>query len=394
MTATQYQTESKNGKAWIAQDEIVEAIKGAKTAIVTAHVNPDGDTLGSMLALADVLEQAGLQVDRVMHDKVPEIYEFFPKSQEVLCSLDEQDLAKTFIKPMAAKMFAQREELLAAKDRGEEVTVPVIEAEKTYDLSFSCDCGSVARLGSAGFLWTKAKTTINVDHHLSNPLYGDLNWVNPEATSTGMVISDLISALNNSGSNININSDLASLMYITLLTDTGGFRHANTNSLALSWGADLVQRELDPSYLYNMLFNQMPFRAIKVIGDALAKLELLEIKLPHQITHFNGSQSDTLKIAYTYTERATLEELKASDEDTDEIVDHIMRIKGIDMCLYLREDKGDKFKGSLRSNCGDVDCSAVAAQLNGGGHARAAGFNPQAKSFGDLKDTVLSLLST
>ena len=140
-------------KKSIASSEIIEAIKNSKTAVVTAHLNPDGDTLGSMLALAKVLEDFGLErVDRVMHDEVPVVYTFFPDQEKVYCSMNNAD----------------KDKLL-----------------DEYDISFSCDCGSIKRLGSAANFWERAKTTINVDHHLSNPLYADLNWVDAEATCTG-----------------------------------------------------------------------------------------------------------------------------------------------------------------------------------------------------------------
>lgn len=335
-------------------EALVEKILEAKTAVVTAHVNPDGDTLGSMLALAKVLEQAGVErVDRVMHDEVPEIYTFYPDSDKVLCSQKEEDLTKTL---------------------------------DSYDLSFSCDCGSVARLGTAGEVWAKATTTANVDHHLSNPLYGDLNWVDPNATCTGQVVKALADKLNTKGKDIKTDTDLASLYYITLLTDTGGFRHSNTNEQVFSWAQDLVSQGADPSKLYNKLFNQIPFRAIKIIGTALDKLEF------HTIPCGAPGKAE-IKIAYTTTTREELDKLGAKDEDTDEIVDHIMRIKDIDMCLYLRGGGIEKsFKGSLRSSCSEIDCSKLASQLNGGGHARAAGFNPNAESYEDLKSKVFDLI--
>ena len=225
--------------------DLVAKILEAKTAVVTAHVNPDGDTLGSMLALAKVLEQSGIEVTRIMHDQVPEIYQFFPEQDKVLCSQNKEDLDK----------------------------IP-----KEFDLSFSCDCGSIARLGSAGNVWLTAKTTVNIDHHLSNPLYGDLNWVDPNATCTGQVVKELANALQEKGKNIQVDKDLASLYYITLLTDTGGFRHSNTTPAVFTWAAELITQGADPSLIYNGLFNQIPFRAIKIIGNALDKLELDEIQ--------------------------------------------------------------------------------------------------------------------
>ncbi len=325
---------------------LTNAIKSAKTAVVIAHVNPDGDTLGSMLALAKVLEQAGLErVDRVMHDKVPETYNFFPDSEKVLCSQNEDDKTK----------------LLAE-----------------YDLSFSCDCGSVDRLGTAAEYWKKAKQTGNVDHHKSNPLFADINLVEVDATSTGQVVYDICKELGTE-----ITEDLASLMYITLLTDTGGFMHSNTNQNAFEWAAKLVEAGANPNKLFHKLFNCMPFKTLRVIGDALNKIEVEEIDF---------AKNGKIKFAYTETTRDFLNQFNADDEDTDEIVDHIMRIKDLTMSLYLREGhKPGVMKGSLRSSSDKIDCAKIAKVLNGGGHARAAGFNLDG-NFKTVKAKVLELI--
>jgi len=350
------------GKKSINSTEIVNSIKTAKTAVVVAHVNPDGDTLASMLALAKILEDCGVEtVHRVMHDEVPTVYKFFPEQEKVLCSMKEAD----------------KEKLLSE-----------------YDLSFSCDCGSVERLGSAGHIWKRAKLTCNIDHHLSNPLYADLNWVDADATCTGQVVRDILVALNGTKPlKLNINEDLASLFYITLLTDTGGFRHSNTNVNVFKWAAELTNLGANPSALFNLLFNQMPFRTIKTIGAALYETEVLELDLSSSLVNpdlLKLFPEAVLRIAYAITSKETMSKFSAKEEDTDEIVDHLMRIKEVNMCLYLREDlKRDfNFKGSLRSNC-EVDCSRIAAKLNGGGHARAAGFNCTASNFQELREIVL-----
>ena len=360
-------------KKSIDSENIITAIKNAKTAVVTAHVNPDGDTLASMLALARILESFGLEtVHRVMHDEVPSFYKFFPDQEKVLCSMKDVD----------------REKLL-----------------EEYDISFSCDCGSVQRLGSAGLIWQKAKLTCNVDHHLSNPLYADLNWVDVNATCTGQVVKDIMLHLNKlikeeplpKGTALreplSINEDLATLLFITLLTDTGGFRHSNTNAEVFTWAAELTNQGAEPSKLFNLLFNQMPFRTIKVIGAALDAAEIIELDISDLISG-EIIPKNKLRIAYTTTTKELLTKLSAKEEDTDEIVDHLMRIKDINMCIYLREDTKSEsnFKGSLRSLC-EIDCSKIANQLNGGGHARAAGFNCSAKSFHQLKSIVLEKIA-
>ncbi len=379
-------------KKLLNKQEILEAISKAKTAVVLAHVNPDGDTLASMLALARMLEKAGLtRVDRVMHDKVPEIYKFFPDQDRVLSSYSEEDRKK--ILGVYRLNAEQRLELDPSSD-------------EAYDLSFSCDCGSVDRLASGGAVWSNARYTCNIDHHLSNTLFADYNWVEAEATSTGQVVYNMIDAWNlkaeaslktawQEASNracgdppprqlltqIEIDRELAGLMYITLLTDTAGFRHANTNALAFRWAAQLVELGANPSELYSHLFNQMPLRTLQVIGAALAQIQIHELK------------SKNIKIAYTETSRALLERYSADDEHTDEIVDHVMRIASIDACLYLREArKAGYYKGSLRSANSRIDCAEIAAHLGGGGHARAAGFNTEAHSFEELRERVFALM--
>ncbi len=393
----------------LARDEILAAIAGAKTAVVVAHVNPDGDTLGSMLALARMLEKAGIpRVDRVMHDKVPEIYKFFPDQERVLCSYDEADRKQIL---GSYKLNADAKLEFCHPERSEGSINSALDIDMTYDISFSCDCGSVDRLGSAAVVWANARVSSNVDHHLSNTLFADLNWVEPEATSTGQVVYNMINAWNSSvdaslknawaaakgsacgdppptshlvRSRVEIDLQLASLMYITLLTDTAGFRHANTNELALTWGAELIALGASPSELYNQLFNQTPLQVIQVGGAALAALSIHELK--------RGNK--TIRVAYTETTRALLEQYHADDEHTDEIVDHVMRIRGLDACLYLREGRrAGTYKGSLRSANPDIDCAKLAGMLNGGGHARAAGFNIEAKSFVELKEKVFGLLS-
>ena len=232
-------------KKSIDSENIIAAIKNAKTAVVTAHVSPDGDTLASMLALARILESFGLEtVHRVMHDEVPSFYKFFPDQEKVLCSMKDVD----------------REKLL-----------------EEYDISFSCDCGSVQRLGSAGLIWQKAKLTCNVDHHLSNPLYADLNWVDVNATCTGQVVKDIMLHLNklikaeslNNGTvqrePLSINEDLATLLFITLLTDTGGFRHSNTNAEVFTWADELTNQGAEPSKLFNLLFTKKYFIALHLM---------------------------------------------------------------------------------------------------------------------------------
>ena len=140
-------------------DKISGKIKDAKVSLVLSHQNPDGDTLGSMLSMGAILKAAGHTVEHVVPDFVPKVYKFLPFSDLVKTPDDE-------------------------------------ELSKNYDLAFSLDCGSVKRLGKSGELWSGAKTRINIDHHISNEKFGDINCIDPEATSTGQVVYWIARGLN------------------------------------------------------------------------------------------------------------------------------------------------------------------------------------------------------
>jgi phosphoesterase RecJ-like protein len=308
---------------------IVNKIKGAKRSVVISHSNPDGDTLGSMLALGSILKKLGHKVDHVAGDPVPEIYRFLPFNRLVKNPSDDT-------------------------------------LKKSHDLAFSLDCGSLKRLGSARELWHRASSTVNIDHHVSNERFGEVNWIEPDAISTGQLVYWIAKALN-----IEITKELATLLYVTLLTDTGCFSNSNTNSQALSWGAELISLGADHKNVYRKVFMEKPFRAVKVFAIALSHLKLVQ----------NG------QIAWTCITKEEMKSLKASSEDTEDIIDYMMRTKGVKIGVFFREEDNET-KVSLRSNV-DLDVSRIAVSFGGGGHKRASGIKVK-KPLSKVKDLVLS----
>ena len=313
-------------------NNIIETIKNSgklKNCLVLSHQNPDGDTLGSMLALGEILRILGHKVDRAVSDPVPEVYKFLPFSGLVKTPSDSSLIQK-------------------------------------YDMAFSLDCGSVKRLGSTKKFWETSETTINIDHHISNEKFGKINWIEADATSTGQVVYWLAKGLN-----VSVGSEIATLLYTTLLTDTGCFSNSNTNSEALSWGAELIKLGADHLNVYRKVFLEKPYKTIKVFGSGLENLNLIG----------DG------EIAWTYVSKDVLKSLSASGEDTEDIADYMMRIKGVKVGVFFRED-GNETKVSLRSIL-DFDVSKIAIEYGGGGHKRAAGINIKSK-FADVKDLILN----
>ncbi len=311
-------------------NNIIELIKNSgksKNCLVLSHQNPDGDTLGSMLALGEILRILGHEVYRAVSDPVPEIYKFLPFANLIKLPSDNS----------------------------------LIE---NYDMAFSLDCGSVKRLASAGKFWQTAKATINIDHHISNEKFGKINWIEAHATSTGQLVFWLAK-----NANINISADVATLLYVTLLTDTGCFSNSNTNSEALSWGAELIKLGADHLKVYKEIFMKKPYKAIKVFAEALTNLSLIE----------DGG------IAWTYISSESLKKHGATAEDTEDIIDYIMKTEGVKIGVFFRED-GSETKVSLRSR--EFDVSEIAVSFGGGGHKRAAGINIK-KSFNEVEKLVL-----
>ena len=329
-------------KNTLVPKEILSKINSSKYSLVLAHQNPDGDSLGSMLALGKILEQKGHVVDYLVPDFFPEAYKFLPNAEQIKLPSDKS-------------------------------------LKNKYDIAFSLDCGSVKRLGDSLKFWNTAATTINIDHHISNEQFGNLNWIEADAVSTGQVVFSLAKGLS-----VNITPDLATLFYVTLLTDTGCFSNSNTTAESLSWGADLISLGANHLEVYKKAFLEKSFKTLKVFSHGLNNLTILE----------NGN------IAVAYVDGKTMKSLSATPEDTEDIADYMKRLKDVKVCVFLREDNEKETKVSLRSN-NDFDVSKVAISMGGGGHKRAAGVNMKLpldkakeiileKVVNELKNTVLS----
>ena len=309
-------------------NNIVEAIRSSKKSLVLAHQNPDGDTLGSMLAIGAVLKKSGHVVDHIMADPVPEIYRFLPYTELVKLPTDKN-------------------------------------LQENYDIAFSLDCGSLKRLGSAKELWLKAAFTINIDHHISNENFGKINWIDAEATSTGQLVYWLAKSIN-----IEITKEIATLLYTTLLTDTNCFANSNTNALALSWGSELIKAGAQHEVVYKKAFLERPFRSMKTFAKALDNLTLVE----------NG------EIAWTWISKDEMKKISAMAEDAVDVADYMMRTRGVKVGVFFREEENET-KVSLRSAI-DFDVSKIAMSMGGGGHKRAAGINIKSP-LPEVKDLVL-----
>ncbi|MEB3287469.1 MAG: bifunctional oligoribonuclease/PAP phosphatase NrnA [Vampirovibrionales bacterium] len=287
---------------------------------MTAHVGPDGDTLGSMLALKFALEKGRgnfQRIDCVISGKMPDVYHFLPGIRDVLRF--EQDQGKLLPK---------------------------------YDMAISVDCGSLDRLGPNGAYFDAADISVNIDHHISNDKFGKLNVVIPEAAASGEVVFDLLKEMK-----IALDANIATCLYTAIVTDTGGFKYGNTTAKVMETAGQLVQAGANPEYIFKQLYEEQPYEQMMMQADAFLRTEYTQDK----------------SIGWTTVLKSDLEKFGALDEHVDGLVEVIRRVKPVLVSAVFKEMRSGHTKVSLRSDTHDIDVSKIMGIFGGGGHKMAAG---------------------
>ena len=307
--------------------EITGAIEKAHNIMLVAHIQPDGDTLGSCFALKVMLEKKGKDVFICCDGEMPSRYQ----------------------------------ELLPA-----DMLRNPLNVNETVDLAIAVDCADSARLGRCLKLFKNAKTTVNIDHHVTNDNYAQLNHV-CEASSVGEIVFELMRYCG-----IEPDERSAQYLYIAMSTDTGNFTYSNTNRKCLTYVAEMVEL-FDLRNTADVLFRRRSLVATQLIGRAISRLEIFE---GGRITFVTLLESD-------------LKEFGAHSSDCESIVDFAREIEETQVAVFFRElPHGVKI--SFRSK-GSVDVGAVAALYGGGGHAGASGCQASGK-LDEVKKTVLEKL--
>jgi len=295
--------------------EIIRLIKENKKFLIVSHINPEGDAIGSSIALALGLKKLGKKdISVLSKDCLPEILMFLPSS-----------------------------EIIKQK--------PLM---KEYDVLFILDCNTMER---TGFKELKAKNTVIIDHHIppdgkdKSELYRSLSvaLIDPNAAATGMLIYKLLTALS-----VSIDKDIATNLYTAILVDTGGFRYSNTSPASLKIACHLVAAGAMPWDITKEIYESIPYKSMKLLG-----LSLSTINRKDGIGWLTAT-SDMFKKTDT------------TAEDSEDFVDFARKVKGIEVAIFFRQDDTDEFKISLRSK-GKVNVQEIAKSFGGGGHFAAAG---------------------
>jgi phosphoesterase RecJ-like protein len=298
--------------------------------LVACHENPEGDAIGSELALALALRKMGKTATVLNADPVPGNLLFLPGADTVVFEEDGSG----------------------------------------YDVAVVLDCGSPERTGRVAPELRKCPLLVNIDHHRTNGDRGELSLVDPDAAATGLLIHRVLSAMG-----YDICLDVATNIYVAVLTDTGSFHYSSSSPEAFEVAGEMVRRGVDPWAVAERVYETQSAHRLRLLGRVLDSLEV----------------SAGGKVASITTMRETLREFAAGKDALEGFINYPRSIVGVEVAVSFREEEGDVFRVSFRSK-GRVDVSAVAARFGGGGHRNAAGCTVPG-ALPDVKRKVLEALA-
>lgn len=290
---------------------IVDEIRSNHSFLLTTHEGPDGDAVGSSLALASILRKIGKEVVVHYHDPVPDLYGFLPGSDSVDSRIPDRD----------------------------------------FDVAFVLDIGELRRAGAEFCSFTRIGKIINLDHHLACENFGTHNLVDPAAAATGVLVYRIASALGYS-----FDRETALCLYVSIITDTGSFRYSNANREAFTIAGEMIACGVNAWDVAEQLYENQPRKRLELLARCLPTLEVIKGGMAASVTV-------TLDM-YAAT--------GANAELTDGFVNYPRSIRGVEVAIFFRQLEECRVKVGFRSK-GKVNVAVFSAALGGGGHHNAAG---------------------
>ena len=289
--------------------QVVAAIHGRQRFVVTSHARPDGDAIGSSLAMAYALRHLGKEVRVVSSDPPPPPFASFPGVREIAVAT-------------------------GVDDPGDAVIV--------------MECGTLARTGVGGL---ERGYVVNIDHHVGNSMYGAVNWFDLSAAACGEMVFDLVRALG-----VPLTLEIATHVYVAILTDTGSFHYSNITPRTFEICRLCVEAGVDPPAVARAIYDSSTLGRLRIHGAVL-----------------NAMQLDASgRIATLAIDRALAAQLGATYEDTEGLINLPLTVKEIVAVAFFKEQAPGDWRVSMRSK-GDVDINAIAREFGGGGHKNASG---------------------
>ena len=292
--------------------KILQVIDEHRKFVISAHVNPEGDSIGSQIAMYYFLKDLGKEVYIANSDKVPDNLKFLEGTAEIDCTISVSDYVLIVL-----------------------------------------DCPILERIGKIQSELQENVYIVNIDHHISNTSYGDINWVEKNASSVGEMLFHLIKESGNP-----FLKEINEAIYTAILTDTGMFNYDNTTRTTHNIAGELINSGVNSVYIHGNVYENKNFKEIRLLSKALGTLRLDE----------NG------RIATIFLTRQMLIEEDAELISTDEFINYPRSIKGVEAAVFIKQNirDDDVVNISFRSN-GNIDVNKIAGSLGGGGHKKASG---------------------
>ncbi len=295
--------------------QLDEVLANKKSVGIAGHVNPDGDCVGSCLAVYNYIRTYHKDINvQVYLDPFPKIFNFLSGSNDI---------------------------------------VPADENARTFDLFIALDCGDARRLGNSAPYFTGSAHTLCIDHHESNDSFAEINYIHPKRSSTCELIMELIDA-------DKITKEIAECLYTGMMTDTGVFKYSSTTSETMRKAGILMDTGIDFGRIIDDVFYAKTYNQNRIMGKALIKAKL----------HEDG------RIISSYIEKEEMDAYDVLPKHMEGIVEQMRLTNGVDVAVFLY-DNGHGYKVSTRAGSDKVNLSVLAKKYDGGGHAKAAGFSVQ-----------------
>ncbi len=322
-------SDSKSTSENASLEQIGKVLRDYQSFVLISHVRPDGDAIGSQLALGFALMAAGKTVRLINEDGLPDNLAFMSGSDKIEF-------------PPAEPM--------------------------TVEVAIALDTATQPRLGERALhAASRAKIWLNIDHHISNPGYGDLNFIDSTSPATGQILYQLITALD-----LPLPAESRDAIYVAVSTDTGSFQYPSTTAKTYQMAADLIDRGLDVGTINSNIYDNYPYRRVELMRALLNTLEISEDGLVA-----NWDLRDQMRI-----------DLALQPEDSEGLIDIIRAIRGVQVAVFFEELVDGKIRVSMRSKDHRYNVCEIAMTFGGGGHALAAGI----RMTGPLEEAKLLVL--
>ena len=294
---------------------ILQALQEGERFLICSHSRPDGDAIGSMLAMGMLLRQMGKRAEIIAADRIPAVYRSLPGAEAI----------RTVMRVPSS-------------------------FEAPYDAVILLECDSLNRTRLRGL---ERMFHINIDHHASGKTFGALNWIDRDACSVGELVYRLVKAAGGA-----VTQEMATCLYVTLLTDTGGFCYGGIRADTFRLAGELVEAGADPVRIAREVYFNNPFSKVLLLGRALSNLR--------RVPEADGP------LVWLWVTHDDMVATHAVEEDCEGVVNYALSVAGVEAAVFLRELPEGRIRLSLRSK-GKVNVAAISARLGGGGHENAAG---------------------